>query len=160
MKSIFALSLLAFGLNSFAELPQGDYIVEKVVCSDGRQLKLGGKFMEYTITLKITEDEMFQQAIAKSGSWAPFRLNCVQKNVGKYTQLSESQYEGFMEIDDVTCNASAWESMLYKKGFGVEKLGVFDYKMENGLLLISNERSENKFSCKNGSFPTYYYKKQ
>ena len=92
---IFALITYLLSFCAFATIPNGNYVVEKIQCHKSRKvLKLGGKFMVYTIKLNVQETELIMTATAKSGSWAPFKLNCEQVNKGKIVYTKENTYEG------------------------------------------------------------------
>ena len=60
---------------------------------------------------------MKMTAVAKSGSWAPFKLNCTQVNEGDYVYTQEGKYEGELLNTSVKCNAKAWTAILKKKLF-------------------------------------------
>lgn len=157
-KLSLVLALLSF--NAFATIPTGKYQVDKIQCSTGKVMKLGGKFMVYKIFLDVGEGEMVMTAKANSGSWAPFKLNCTQVNKGTFTYTQENKYEGELPNVSVKCNASVWTSILKKKLFGVETYGEFDYTVNGDKLTISNPNTVTKYSCaKTGGYPVYHYTK-
>src|SRR5690606_18304555 len=118
MKNLF-LGLALIATNAFAEIPSGRYVLDKIICTDGAELKLGGKFMQYDVTLEVEEGLMKMTALAKSASWSPFKLDCTQVNVGKFSYVGETQYEGYLAPEIIKCNAKAWETILNKQKFGV-----------------------------------------
>jgi hypothetical protein len=143
-----------------ANIPTGKYQVEKIQCKSGHTMKLGGKFMVYSIFLDIEDTKMKMTAIAKSGSWAPFKLDCTQVNQGAYVNTHEFKFEGDLPNTSVKCNAAAWESILKKKLFGVEEYGEFTYQVSENKLVISNPNTITKYSCdKAGDYPIYHYTK-
>ena len=157
MKIITFLTLLV-STTAFANIPLGTYKVDKIQCKTGKQLKLGGKFMVYSIMLEVKETEMIMTAKAKSGSWAPFRLNCTQLNRGKYVYTQEGKYEGELPNISASCNNSMWTNILKKRLFGVEEYGVFNYKVNGNKLEVYNADSVTKYSCEAvGDYPVYYY---
>jgi len=159
MKFLFTLLFIASIAN--ASLPQGNYVLKKIQCSNGEDLKLGGKFMLYDVSFDITDVDIKMTAIAKSAKWAPFKLDCTQVNVGKYSLIGDNQYEGYLAVDTVNCNAKAWESILRKQLFGVEEQGVFTYEVDGEELKISNPDTVTPYSCKKtGSYPIYIYTKK
>lgn len=152
------MSVLSF--NVFSTIPVGQYKVEKIQCQSGKVMKLGGKFMVYEIFLKVTEVDLTMTAKAKSGSWAPFRLDCTQVNRGQFVHTQEGKFEGELVNVAVECNSPAWTAILKKKLFGVEQYGVFDYKVNGKELVIFNKNTITKYSCdKSGDYPIYFYKK-
>ena len=154
------LALALLSTSAFATIPTGKYQVEKIQCSTGKVMKLGGKFMVYKIFLEVGDGVMEMTAKANSGSWAPFKLNCTQVNRGTFTYTQENKYEGELPNVSVKCNSSVWTSLLKKKLFGVEKYGEFTYKIEGNNLTIFNPNTVTKYSCaKTGGYPVYYYKK-
>lgn len=160
-ESMKLLMALFFGLSVLAQIPTGNYKLEKIVCSDGKVLKLGGKFMIYDVSLEIFESEMKMTAIAKNAKFAPFKLNCTQVNKGSYTITSETNYEGSLPLFSVKCNAKAWESILNKQHFGVEEQGVFDYEVDGNKLVLFNPATATPYSCKDtNSYPVYHYIKK
>lgn len=153
------LSLLA--TSAFANIPIGKYKADEVKCKSGRALKLGGKFMVYTIFLEVAATEMTMTANANSGSWAPFKLNCTQVNRGKYVYTQENVYEGDLPNISVQCNNPAWTNILKRRLFGVEEYGQFNYTVNGNKLTIYNPNTITKYSCKDpGDYPIYYYTKQ
>ncbi|EQC48016.1 hypothetical protein [Bacteriovorax sp. Seq25_V] len=157
-KMILALLVMASSVS--AALPQGSFILQKIQCSNGEDLKLGGKFMQYDVRFDISDAEIKMTAIAKSAKWAPFKLDCTQINLGKYSLIDDNKYEGFLAVDSVECNAKAWESILRKQLFGVEEQGVFTYSVNGDELRVFNEQTVTPYSCKKtGSYPIYIYKK-
>lgn len=155
------LILLIFSLPAMANIPMGNYQVEKIECKNSKKvLKLGGKFMIYTINLKVDAGVMTMTAIANSGSWAPFTLNCTQINQGKFVYTKENTYEGELANISASCNNALWTNILKKKLFGVEEYGEFTYKMNGNKLEIFNPKTITKYSCTTPSdYPVYYYKK-
>ncbi len=157
---LIILMLTVLSLNVYSNIPEGRYQVEKIQCTTGKTLKLGGKFMVYKIYLDVSNGLMKMTAKANSGSWAPFKLNCTQVNEGSFTYTQEGKYEGELPNTSVRCNAKAWTRILKKKLFGVEKFGEFSYAVNGDKLVISNPDTVTKYSCdKNGGYPVYYYKK-
>jgi hypothetical protein len=155
-----SLIVLLLSFSAMANIPHGRYQVEKIQCTTGKVLHLGGKFMVYKIFLDVTEGNMRMTATANSGSWAPFKLNCTQVNEGTFTYTQEGKYEGDLPNTLVKCNAQAWIRIMKKKLFGVEKFGTFDYKITGNKLTISNPDTMTKYSCeKTGGYPIYHYKK-
>lgn len=157
---LMILMLTLVTTTAFANIPLGKYQVEKIQCKTGKTMKLGGKFMLYTIFLEVSENYMVMTANAKSGSWAPFKLNCTQVNKGKYVYTQQNVYEGDLPNISVQCNSPAWTNILKKRLFGVEKYGVFNYQVNGNKLTVYNENTMTKYSCdKPGDYPIYYYKK-
>lgn len=157
---LLALLTILVSTQVLANIPTGKYKADKIQCKTGKALKLGGKFMVYTITLDVTDTNMVMTAKAKSGSWAPFKLNCTQVNKGSYVYTQENKYEGDLPNTSVKCNAAAWTAILKKKLFGVEKYGEFNYKVKGKKLTIYNKNTITKYSCdKAGDYPIYYYTK-
>lgn len=155
-----ALLVTLTALTSFAQIPQGKYTLSKIECSDGKVLKLGGKFMIYNVSLEVGAEDMKMTAVAKNAKWAPFKLDCTQVNTGKYKITSDTQYEGSLALTSVKCNAKAWEGILNKQHFGVEEQGVFDYEVSGNELQIFNPATFTPYSCKDtNSYPIYFYKK-
>lgn len=155
---LLTLAIALMATPVLAKLPTGKFTLEKIQCSTGKTLKLGGKFMVYKVNLDITDSTLKMSVTAKSGSWAPFKLNCVQINNGKYSLIGDSQYSGYLSKDYVKCNAKAWEDIVNKKGFGVEKEGVFNYTFANNKLVIKNPNTVTKYSCdKENGYPIYHY---
>lgn len=151
---------LMLSLTTLANIPQGRYQIDKIQCSTGKVLHLGGKFMIYKIFLDVGEGNMKMTATARSGSWAPFKLNCTQENEGTFTYTQEGKYEGELPNTLVKCNAQAWIRIMKKKLFGVEKFGTFNYAVIGNKLTISNPDTMTKYSCeKTGGFPIYHYTK-
>lgn len=160
MKTL-VLGLALISTSLMAEIPTGKYILDKIVCTDGKELKLGGKFMQYDVTLDVEEGVMKMTALAKSASWSPFKLDCTQVNVGKFSYVGESQYEGYLLPEVVKCNASAWEAILNKQKFGVEEQGLTEYKIDGNKLSIKNLETKTLYSCKKtNSIPVYHYTKK
>lgn len=160
MKKLLLLTTL-LATSAMADIPSGHYVLDKIECTDGKVLKLGGKFMQYQVTLDVSEGEMKMTALAKSASWSPFKLDCAQTNVGKFSYVGETQYEGYLAMDTVECNAGAWETILKKQKFGVEEQGVFDYTVNGNKLTIKNDNTTKLYSCKKtNSIPVYYYTKK
>lgn len=158
-KLVLLLALLSSQVR--ADIPTGHYELDQIKCSDGKVLKLGGKFMTYKIALDITDVGMKMTAVAKSAKWAPFKLLCTQTNEGKFSYIEEDKYEGYLSLTGVKCNAKIWENRLRKHAFGIEEQGVFNYTSENGKLVIHNEETVTKYSCKKtNSYPIYYYSKK
>lgn len=156
MKLVLLVSILS--LSVFANIPEGRYQIEKIQCSTGKVLKLGGKFMVYKIFLDVGEGVMKMTATANSGSWAPFKLNCTQVNEGTFTYTQEGKYEGELPNTLVECNAPAWTRIMKKKLFGVEEFGTFDYQVVENKLTISNPDTVTKYSCdKTEGYPVYHY---
>ena len=156
------LTLLAllFCLSALAEIPNGKYVAKKIVCKSGDALKLGGKFMAYKIYLTINDGNMMMEAIAKSESWAPFKLNCTQINEGTFTYTKEGKFEGELPNTSVKCNSPAWTNILKKRLFGVEEFGEFTYSVSGNSVVIYNPNTITKYSCdKAGDYPVYYYNK-
>lgn len=155
------IMLMFFSVSAFATIPVGNYQVEKIQCHKSQKvLKLGGKFMVYTIKLNVQETQMVMTATAKSGSWAPFKLNCEQVNKGKIVYTKENTYEGDLPNVTAKCNNSVWTGILKKKLFGVENYGEFTYSFENNKLTIFNPKTITRYSCTdNGDYPVYFYKK-
>ncbi len=161
MKSLMLLLLATFTLSAGAVIPKGLYKVDKIQCKSGYSLKLGGKFMEYSVMLNVLETELVMSVKAKSGSWAPFKLNCDQVNRGKIVYTAENKYEGDLPMVKAKCNAETWTNIIKKKQFGVEEYGVFNYKVSGKKLTIWNPNTINKYKCtKSGDYPVYYYTKQ
>ncbi|OUR99801.1 hypothetical protein A9Q84_01875 [Halobacteriovorax marinus] len=153
-----ALLFLILSTSVFADIPVGHYELDKIMCSNGEALKLGGKFMSYTIALDVTEIDMKMTAVAKSASWSPFKLFCTQINVGKFSYIEDNKYEGYLALNSVKCNAKIWEGRLRKHAFGIEEQGVFTYTVVGNKLTIQNPETVTKYSCKKtGSFPIYHY---
>lgn len=146
---------------AFATIPEGRYKVDKIQCKTGKQLKLGGRFMVYSLLLDVGATSWKMTAKAKSGSWAPFRLDCTQINRGKFTYTAEGKLEGDLPNESVECNAAAWTEILKRRLFGVEEFGVFNYKIQGNKLEIYNPNTVTKYSCDAaGDYPVYYYTKQ
>ncbi|MCT4640973.1 MAG: hypothetical protein N4A33_01665 [Bacteriovoracaceae bacterium] len=157
MKLLLALLL---SVSAFATIPTGKYQVEKIQCKTGKVMKLGGKFMIYTIYLNVSDTKMKMTAKAKAGSWAPFKLDCTQINEGEYVHTSEGKYEGELPNISTKCNNARWTKILKKKLFGVEEYGEFNYTVNGNKLVIFNPNTITKYSCdKAGDYPIYYYKK-
>lgn len=146
---------------AFADIAPGRYQVDQIQCHKSKKvLSLGGKFMVYTIFMDITDTEMTMTAHAKSGSWAPFKLDCTQINQGTYAYTQEGKYEGELPNISVKCNADTWTSILKKKLFGVEEYGEFNYVVDGDKLTIFNPDTVTKYSCDSeGDYPIYTYKK-
>ncbi len=145
-----------------AAIPSGKYKLDKIVCTSGKELKLGGKFMVYTVTLDVTASDMRMTAIAKSGSWAPFRIDCTQTNYGKYSMINGSSYQGYLALENVACNNQAWTNRLRKRPFGAQDTEVVHgYSVSGNSLQIKAMNTTNNFrSCeKTNSYPVYYYTK-
>lgn len=158
---LFTVLMLLVSMSAMATIPTGRYKVEKIQCTTGKVMKLGGKFMVYTIYLDVSDRDMVMTAHAKSGSWAPFRLDCTQVNKGTFTYTQENKYEGELPNVSVKCNADRWTNILKKKLFGVEEFGEFTYSVDGNKLTISNPNTITKYSCdKDGGYPVYYYVKQ
>lgn len=157
----FLLTLLVLlSVSAFANIPDGKYKVDKIQCSTGKIMKLGGKFMVYEIYLDIAGSKMTMTAKADSGSWAPFRLHCTQVNEGSFVYTKEGKYEGDLPNTSTKCNADAWTSILKKKLFGVEEYGEFTYLVSGNKLEVYNPNTITKYSCdKTGGYPIYYYTK-
>jgi hypothetical protein len=159
MKAL-AFLLVLVSISSFADIPTGKYRLEKIQCKSGKVLKLGGKFMQYNVTLDVTDADMKMTAIAKSADWAPFKLNCTQINFGKFSYSGDSQFSGSLPMTSVKCNAKTWENILRKQLFGVEAEGVFTYNVSGNKLTIENSNTITKYSCeKTNSYPVYHYTK-
>jgi hypothetical protein len=157
MKTFLALLI---STSVFATIPQGTYQLEKIQCSTGKTMKLGGKFLVYVITLKVQETTLVMTAKAKAGSWAPFKLNCTQVNSGEYIYTAEGKYEAELPMSAVKCNAEAWTNILKKQHFGVEEYGSFTYAVSGDKLVIQNPNTVTKYSCeKTNGYPIYHYYK-
>lgn len=155
------LLLILLSTSVLADIPAGHYELDQIKCADGNELKLGGKFMTYKIALDVTDGEMKMTAVAKSGSWAPFKLYCTQINTGKFSYIEDDKYEGYLSLSSVKCNAKIWEGRLKKHAFGIEEQGVFTYSVSGNKLTIQNPDTVTKYSCKKtGSYPIYYYTKK
>lgn len=160
IKLIIISILIMFSCYGFGIIPNGTYKIEKIVCKSGKELKLGGKFMIYTIFLDVNGNDMLMTANANSGDWAPFKLNCTQTNQGKFTYTKESYYEGDLVNTSLHCNAAPWTAILRKKLFGVESYGEFFYNINGSNLTIYNMNTISKYSCDQiGDYPIYFYKK-
>lgn len=160
---ILAILMMFVSATAMANIPTGRYKVDKIQCTkSGKELKLGGRFMVYTILLDVEATAWTMTAIAESGSWAPFRLNCTQINKGKFTYTAEGQLEGDLPNESVACNNPAWTRILKQRLFGVEEFGVFTYKVSGNNLEIYNPNTITKYSCDEiaGDYPIYYYTKQ
>ena len=143
-----------------ANIPLGKYKAEKIQCKTGKVMKLGGKFMVYDLELEIKAKEMIMTVVAKSGDWAPFKLNCTQINRGEYVNTQENKYEGELPNISAKCNNDMWTNILKKKLFGVEEYGEFTYRASGNKLVIYNPNTVTKYSCdKPGDYPIYTYKK-
>lgn len=159
MKTLLVLLTIMSAAIS-GEIPLGKYKVEKIQCNTGKVMKLGGKFMVYEIFLEVKASEMIMTAHAKSGSWAPFKLDCEQVNRGQYIYAQEGKFEGELPNISAKCNSPTWTRILKKKLFGVEEWGVFNYTVKGDKLEIFNPETVTKYSCdKTGGYPVYYYKK-
>lgn len=157
---LLAMALALFSVNALAAIPTGKYKADKIQCKTGKIMKLGGQFMVYTIYLDVASTQMTMTATAKSGSWAPFRLDCTQVNRGNYVYTQENKYEGDLPNISVKCNSPAWTSILKKRLFGVEKYGEFNYSVSGKKLTIYNPNTITKYSCdKAGDYPIYHYTK-
>lgn len=158
MKTIITALLIAS--SALAQIPLGTYKAEKIQCKTGKVMKLGGKFMVYEIFLDVKASEMVMTARAKSGSWAPFKLDCTQVNRGDYVYTQEGKYEGELPNISAKCNNPMWTNILKKKLFGVEEWGVFTYQVNGDKLKIFNPDTVTKYSCDTaGDYPIYHYKK-
>jgi hypothetical protein len=160
MNMIKVLLFILIPVQLFANIPHGNYKIEKIQCQSGKVMKLGGKFMIYEIYLNIKENEMTMTAKANSADWAPFKLNCTQINQGTFRYTQEGQFEGELPNISVECNNPTWTNILKKRLFGVEDFGEFNYKFQNNQLAIHNKDTITKYSCdQTGDYPIYYYKK-
>ncbi|EPZ50056.1 hypothetical protein M902_0600 [Bacteriovorax sp. BAL6_X] len=160
MKTILAFLMVT---SAFATIPQGTYLLDRIECTTGETLKLGGAFMRYNVTLKIAEENAEMTAIAKSAKWAPYLLNCTQVNSGEFKYIGPGQYQGGLEMTKVKCNLGVWEGILKKQHFGVESNGsIFDYEYSDGKLVLSvKDTFTNYKTCREaGGSPIYHYKKQ
>ncbi len=158
MKILMLIMLITS--SAFANIPEGTYKASKIECKTGHQMKLGGKFMTYDIFLTVTKTNMKMTAVAKSGSWAPFKLNCTQVNEGDFTYTQEGKLEGELLNTSVKCNAKTWTAILKKKLFGVEEFGEFNYSVDGDNLTIFKKESTTSYSCDSeGDYPVYYYTK-
>jgi hypothetical protein len=157
---LLALLTMMISTQVLANIPTGKYKADKIQCKTGKVMKLGGKFMIYSIYLDVAATNMVMTARAKSGSWAPFKLDCTQVNKGSYVYTQENKYEGELPNVSVKCNAAAWTAILKKKLFGVEKYGEFNYKVSGKKLTIYNPNTVTKYSCDSaGDYPIYHYSK-
>jgi len=160
MKKLICIFVTIFSTLVLANIPDGNYKIEKIQCRSGKVMKLGGKFMIYEIFLKVTNNEMIMTAKANSADWAPFKLNCTQVNQGQFRYIQLGQYEGDLPNISVECNNSSWTNILKKRLFGVEQFGTFDYSFDGSYLIIQNKDTITKYSCdQNGDYPIYFYKK-
>ncbi len=158
MKKMTLLFLSLMAMSAAADIPDGRYLLEKIECSTGKVLKQGGKFVTYQLFLDINAPVMKMTALAKSGSWAPFKLDCTQINEGSFIYTQEGKYEGDLPNTSVKCNADAWTNILKKRLFGVEEFGTFDYELNGDKLTISNPNTVTKYSCEEtGGYPIYHY---
>lgn len=158
MKTLLAAVLVIS--SAMAQIPLGKYKAEKIQCKTGKVMKLGGKFMVYEIFLDVKASEMVMTAVAKSGSWAPFKLNCSQVNRGSYVYTQEGKYEGELPNISAKCNNAMWTAILKRKLFGVEEYGVFNYRVNGNRVQIFNPDTITKYSCDGaGDYPVYHYKK-
>ena len=158
---LIAILMMLTTVGAYANIPVGQYKVDKIQCKTGKELKLGGRFMVYSLLLDVEATSWKMTAIAKSGSWAPFRLDCTQINVGKFTYTSEGKLEGDLPNESVECNSPAWTEILRRKLFGVEEFGEFTYKVDGRKLEIYNPNTITKYSCDSaGDYPIYYYTRQ
>ena len=158
---LIAIIMMLTTVGAYANIPVGQYKVDKIQCKTGKELKLGGRFMVYSLLLDVEATSWKMTAIAKSGSWAPFRLDCTQINVGKFTYTSEGKLEGDLPNESVECNSPAWTEILRRKLFGVEEFGEFTYKVDGRKLEIYNPNTITKYSCDSaGDYPIYYYTRQ
>ena len=161
MKLLLSALLLMISSAVLAEIPTGTYKVDKIQCKTGYTMKLGGKFMEYAVYLDVKPTQMTMKVSAKSGSWAPFKLNCLQENKGRIVYTAENKYEGDLPMVNAKCNAETWTNIIKKKQFGVEAYGEFNYKVVGNKLTIWNPSTINKYKCtESGDYPIYYYTKQ
>ena len=155
---LIAVLLMSLSFTTMATIPVGQYQVEKIQCSTGKVLHLGGKFMVYKILLDVTDSKMTMTATANSGSLAPFKLNCTQVNEGSFTYTQEGKYEGDLPNTIVKCNSKPWIAIMKKKLFGVEAYGEFSYALDGDKMTISNPNTITKYSCeKEGGYPIYHY---
>ena len=160
MKHAIFIFLLFTSTALLANIPEGRYQLDKIQCSTGKVLKQGGQFITYKLLLDITDSQMKMTALAKSGSWAPFKLDCIQINEGSFTYTQEGKYEGDLPNTSVRCNAKTWTNILKKRLFGVEEFGTFAYQILGKKLTISNPDTITKYSCeKTNGYPIYHYTK-
>lgn len=159
MKFFLLLSLLMS--SAFAHIDDGHYVLDTIECSDGTTLNMGGKFMTYNLTLDVTGNELKMIARVQSNKWAPFKVNCTQVNLGKFSYTGVNQYEGYLDMVSAECNANIWVGILEKQKFGVEEQGTFDYEVNGNKLKISNKDTITRYSCgKTGAYPIYFYTKK
>jgi hypothetical protein len=160
MKTLMSILMMVFANLSFANIPEGNYKIEKIQCQSGKVMKLGGKFMIYEIFLKVSGNQMTMTAKANSADWAPFKLNCTQVNQGQFQYTTSGQYEGELPNINVECNNPSWTNILKKRLFGVEEFGTFEYSVNGNQLVIQNKDTITKYSCdQSGDYPIYFYKK-
>ncbi|WP_412471736.1 hypothetical protein [Halobacteriovorax sp. RT-1-4] len=160
MKTILAFLMVT---SVFATIPQGTYLLDRIECTTGETLKLGGAFMRYNVILKVEEEKAEMTAVAKSAKWAPYLLNCTQVNSGDFKYVGPGQYQGGLEMTKVKCNLGVWEGILKKQHFGVESNGsIFDYEYNDGKLVLSvKDTFTNYKTCREaGGSPIYHYNKQ
>lgn len=163
-KTILALmSVLLVAGNTYGKIPVGTYLLDNITCSNGKKLKMfskdGSHGMKYTVTLEVQNaGRMKMTAVAKSFSFAGFKLNCTQVNLGKFSYINNSSYQGYLSLDSVKCNVPGFTNRLRRKGFGVEEQSSFKYQVKGNKLRIENPNTITKYSCKKtNSYPIYNY---
>lgn len=147
---------------AYADIPEGKYLLNKIVCTTGKVIKLDSKekFVGYKVYLTVKDLAMTMTAKARSKGWASFILNCDQRNKGKFSYVGDDQFEGYLSLDKVKCNVKMWTGIVKKRKFGVHEQGLANYKVNGKKLIITHFESENRYSCADeGGIPQYYYTK-
>jgi hypothetical protein len=163
---VLLLAMLFISSRAQAGLPEGNFVLDKIECSNGKLLKIGGPFFAYEMNYTVADGRMTLVAKANARKFSPIQLFCTIQNEGNYFDLSEGQFEG--ELLPTTCKcvnkrgelSSRWTEKICSKGYGSEEFGHAEYTFENNKLAVRFTDTKTMYSCPEGSLPVYYYTKQ
>ncbi|MFW5887726.1 MAG: hypothetical protein ACOCUH_02905 [Bacteriovoracia bacterium] len=160
--TVSLFTFLLFAASAWSQsIPQGNYRFIRAVCSNGKVLNLGGKFININITLNITDVDMIQHISDDTiQGQAPFKLNCNVINRGTFSYLNGRTIQGYLAKDSCSCRQGAWTIPICAKGIGTQKDGPSTFSYANGILsLKSANADEHTRACPDRMPPTYYYQK-
>lgn len=163
---LLSLFTVFFSLSAYAVLPQGNFHLDKIQCSNGKTLKMGGPFFEYTMIYTIKDGHMSLVAKARAKKFSPIQLFCTIENEGNYYDLEEGKIEGELLPTTCICNnkrgerSEFWTKKICAKGYGAEEFGPAQYSVSGNQLEVRFLNTKTMYSCPEGSLPVYYYTKQ
>ena len=164
MKFLIVLAI-TLSANVWGDVPTGIFKLDKIQCSDGKVLNIGGRFFDYSMKLVTGSEKMTVTAVNASKTIANFKLTCTIVNEGDYQNVEDGKFRGELKEKNCVCKNKRGEinklftNKICAKKYGEEPLGISNYTFIEGKLLIDNPETTNIYSCENGSHPVYYYHK-